>query len=49
MHQIIESVVEEHSKKPDEAREKIVELFGNLSRIELFARQEVERMGLLGK
>ena len=27
------------AKKPDEVREKIVELFGDLPRIELFARQ----------
>jgi N6-adenosine-specific RNA methylase IME4 len=31
---------EEHSKKPDVVRDKIVELFGDLPRIELFARQE---------
>lgn len=31
---------EEHSKKPDIVREKIVELFGDLPRIELFARQK---------
>ena len=30
---------EEHSKKPDIVRGKIVELFGDLPRIELFARQ----------
>lgn len=30
----------EHSRKPDEVREKIVELFGDLPRIELFARQK---------
>jgi len=30
-----------HSRKPDEARERIVELFGDLPRIELFARQRV--------
>ena len=32
----------EHSRKPDEARERIVELFGDLPRIELFARQQFE-------
>lgn len=32
----------EHSRKPDEVREKIVELFGDLPRIELFARQHAE-------
>lgn len=30
----------EHSRKPDEARECIVELFGDIPRIELFARQQ---------
>ena len=32
----------EHSRKPDEVRERIVELFGDKPRIELFARQTVE-------
>lgn len=40
VHQVILSHVEEHSKKPDEARERIVALMGDLPRIELFARQE---------
>ena len=39
VHSIIESCIEEHSKKPDVVREKIVELCGNVPRIELFARQ----------
>lgn len=39
IHQIIEKPVEEHSKKPDIVRDKIVELFGDIPRIELFARQ----------
>jgi len=30
-----------HSRKPDEVRDKIVELFGDVPRIELFARQTV--------
>ena len=30
---------QEHSKKPNEVRERIVELFGDMPRIELFARQ----------
>ena len=33
---------EEHSKKPDVVRNKIVELFGDLPRIELFARARVD-------
>ena len=38
IHQIIDHKIMEHSKKPDIVREKIVELFGDLPRIELFAR-----------
>ena len=40
VHQVILSHVEEHSKKPDETRERIVALVGDLPRIELFARQK---------
>lgn len=40
VHQIIMSPVEQHSKKPDIVRHKIVELAGDLPRIELFARQK---------
>ena len=29
-----------HSKKPDEARDKILALMGDLPRVELFARQK---------
>ncbi len=41
VHQVIESPVEMHSKKPDVVRLKIIELLGDLPRIELFARQQV--------
>ena len=38
--QVIVSHIEEHSKKPAEARDRITKLFGNdLKKIELFARQ----------
>lgn len=40
--QIVLAPRREHSRKPDEIREKIVELCGNISRIELFARQRVD-------
>lgn len=40
VHSICISKIEEHSKKPDEIRERIVELFGNIPRIELFARSK---------
>jgi N6-adenosine-specific RNA methylase IME4 len=39
VHQVIEEPIEKHSKKPDITREKIIELLGDLPRIELFARQ----------
>lgn len=32
--------IEQHSKKPDITREKIIALMGDIPRIELFARQE---------
>ena len=40
VHQVILSHIEEHSKKPDVTREKIIELAGDLPRVELFARQK---------
>ena len=36
---VIISPIEAHSKKPDEARVKIISLMGDLPRVELFARQ----------
>ena len=39
---VIISPRQEHSKKPDEIRDKIVELCGDVPRIELFARQKTE-------
>lgn len=46
--QIIESEIREHSRKPDEVRDKIVELCGDLPRIELFARQRIEGWDCFG-
>lgn len=37
---IVMSPRREHSRKPDEVRNRIVELFGDLPRIELFAREK---------
>lgn len=39
VHQVIFSHIEEHSKKPDEARRRIEQLMGDVPRIELFARR----------
>lgn len=40
--QIVYEPIEEHSKKPDVIRDKIIELVGDLPRIELFARHITE-------
>ena len=40
--QVIESVIDEHSKKPAETRDRIIRLVGDLPKIELFSRQDVE-------
>lgn len=37
---VIKAVAERHSKKPDIFRDKVVELCGDISRVELFARQK---------
>lgn len=39
VHSVIDTPIERHSKKPNIVRDKIVELMGDLPRIELFARE----------
>lgn len=46
--QLIVSPREEHSKKPDETRDRIVKLMGDLPRVELFARQKTEGWDVWG-
>ncbi len=48
VRQIVFSKIEKHSKKPDVVRDRIVELFGNLPRIELFARQRADGWDCFG-
>ena len=48
VHQLLISPIEQHSKKPDAAREKIVALMGDLPRIELFARQKTPGWDIWG-
>ena len=48
VRQVILSHIEEHSKKPDEARERIVRLMGDLPRVELYARQSPEGWDVWG-
>lgn len=40
VHSVIDTPIESHSKKPDVARKRIVELIGDVPRVELFARNE---------
>ena len=48
VHQVVVSHIEEHSKKPNEVRDKIVTLMGDLPRVELFARQRTEGWDVWG-
>lgn len=42
VHQICDERVMEHSRKPGAVREKIVQLYGDIPRIELFARETAD-------
>jgi len=48
IHSVIDAPIEEHSKKPDEVRDKIVSLVGDIPRIELFARQKTKGWDVWG-
>lgn len=39
VHSVVMTPIQRHSQKPDEVRDRIVELMGDLPRIELFARE----------
>lgn len=45
---LVQSQREQHSKKPDEIRDRIVELCGDVPRIELFARQQTFGWSVFG-
>lgn len=42
VHSVIESPIEIHSKKPGETRDRIIQLLGDIPRIELFAREKTQ-------
>jgi len=42
VHSVVISPLRTHSQKPDEVRDRIVALMGDLPRIELFARSSAE-------
>lgn len=48
VHQIIDTPIQAHSQKPKEARERIVQLMGDVPRIELFARSHPEGWDVWG-
>ena len=45
---MIDTPIEGHSKKPNEAKRRIVELVGDLPRIELFAREKTDGWDVWG-
>jgi len=48
VHQVVDARIERHSKKPDEVRNRIIKLMGDVPRIELFARQRFEGWSVWG-
>lgn len=46
--QLIQQPIARHSEKPNEAREKIVQLMGGVKRIELFARKKTDGWDVWG-
>ena len=48
VRELIVSERRQHSRKPDEARNRIVQLMGDLPRIELFAREKTEGWDAIG-
>jgi len=48
VHQILDDKIQAHSQKPESARTKIVELMGDLPRVELFARNETAGWDVFG-
>lgn len=45
---LVESQREQHSKKPNEIRNRIVELLGDIPRVELFAREKTDGWDIWG-
>lgn len=48
VHSIIDTPIREHSQKPDEVRDRIIDLMGDRPRIELFAREKTEGWTSIG-
>jgi len=48
VRQYISAKIREHSRKPDEARDRLVQLMGDIPRVELFARQQTKGWDVFG-
>lgn len=48
VHSVIDDRINRHSEKPDSVRKRIVELIGDLPRIELFARTKTDGWDVFG-
>jgi len=48
VRQVIDAPIMRHSQKPDECRNRIVELLGDIPRIELFARDKADGWDVWG-
>ena len=48
VHSIIDTPIQRHSQKPNEVRERIVKLMGDIPRVELFARERLGGGGIIG-
>ena len=48
VHSVIDTPIERHSKKPGVVRDRIVQLCGDLPRLEMFARQRTEGWDVWG-
>ena len=48
VHSVITSPIEKHSQKPQEARDRIIALMGDIPRIELFARTKAQGWDVWG-
>jgi len=48
VHSVVDTPIERHSKKPDCVRDRIVDLCGDLPRIELFAREQAKGWDVWG-
>lgn len=48
VHSIVMTPIEAHSKKPDEVKKRIIDLAGDLPRLEMFARQKTDGWDVWG-